>query len=52
MDRQGLKLGILWLELFKNIAILFAIGFSIGVQAKLVASRSHYVVQAYYEQSR
>ena len=52
MDRQGLKLGILWLELLKNIAVLFAIGFSIGVQAKLVANRYPHVVQAYYERTR
>ena len=51
MDKQDLKSAILWLELLKTLTVLFALGFSMGLQAKFF----HYhppVVQVYHESGK
>ena len=36
MNRHNLREGILWLELLRILTILFAIGFSLGLQVHLL----------------
>jgi len=47
MERKDLKEAIQWMELLKILTVLFAVGFSMGLQANFFYS--HPVVQTYYE---
>ena len=48
MNRHNLREGILWLELLRILTILFAIGFSLGLQVHLL----HQATKVHYESTR
>ena len=47
MEEKDLREAIQWMELLKILAVLFAVGFSMGLQAKFFYHPP--VVQTYYE---